>query len=149
MMVRNSVVGAVLLGCAATQTATAADFRSTVDAATVMYDAPSAKSRRLFVVGRAYPLEVMVTLEGWTKVRDAGGTIAWVEARALGRERTVLVKTRVAEVRSAPEDAAGVTFKVAQHVVLEWIENLPSGWTRVRHTDAGAGFVRTADLWGT
>ena len=148
MTSRTPVALGALFAILAVQPAAAAEFRSTADAATVMYDAPSAKSRQLFVLGRAYPLEVMVTVEGWTKVRDAGGTIAWVEARALASRRTVLVKSRVAEVKSAPEDAAGVTFKVAQNVVLEWIETLPSGWTRVRHADAGAGYVRTTDLWG-
>ena len=42
------------------------------EAATVLYDAPSAKSRPLFVVNRGYPVEIIVTVEGWTKVRDSG-----------------------------------------------------------------------------
>jgi len=125
-----------------------AEFRSTGEPATILYDAPSTKSRPLFVVGRAYPLEVMVSVEGWTKVRDAGGTIAWVEARNLAARRMVVVKSRVAEVRGAPEDSATVTFKAARDVVMEWVETLPSGWVRVRHAEAGAGFVRTADIWG-
>jgi hypothetical protein len=83
--------------------AIAAEFRSTVEAATVWYDAPSTKSKQLFVLGPGYPLEVMVTLEGWTKVRDASAGIGWVEARALGPRRTVMVKPEMAEVRSAPE----------------------------------------------
>ena len=36
--------------------AIAADFRSTTEAATVWYDAPSTKAKRLYVVGRGYPL---------------------------------------------------------------------------------------------
>jgi SH3-like domain-containing protein len=129
--------------------ALAAEFRSTTEAATVWYDAPSSKSKRLFVVNRGYPVEVMVTLEGWTKVRDAGGSIGWVEARALGAKRMVVVKTKVAEVRSAPEDGAPVAYRVGQSVLLEWIESLPGGWTRVRHADAGIGFVRSAEVFGT
>ena len=129
--------------------ASAAEFLSTVDGGTVLYDAPSSKSRPLFVVGRAYPVEVMVSLEGWTKVRDSGGTIAWIESRLLAPKRMVVVKPRVAEVRAAPEDSAAVAYKVAQNVLLEWVETLPSGWTRVRHAEAGSGFVRTAEIWGT
>lgn len=149
MISRTRAVLAVFAALGACAPGIAAEFRSTVDAATVLYDAPSNKSRRLFVLGRAYPVEVMVTVEGWIKVRDASGGIAWAESRALSTKRTVVVKTRVAEVRSSPEDSAGVAFKVARSVVLEWVETLPSGWTRVRHADAGAGFVRTADIWGT
>ncbi len=148
MTVRTVVVACAIAASGIATPVLAAEFRSTADAATILYDAPSSKSRALFVISRAYPLEVLVTLEGWTKVRDAGGTIAWVEARTLAAKRMVMVKTRVAEVRSAPEDSAGVAFKAAQNVVLEWVETLPSGWTHVRHADSGAGYVRTADIWG-
>ena len=129
--------------------AAAAEFRSTSEAATVFYDAPSAKSRPLFVVSRGYPVEVMVSLEGWTKVRDSGGSVVWVEAKALTPKRMVLVRRRVAEVRNTPEDSGTVAFKVAQNVVLELIENAPSGWVRVRHADGATGFVRAAEIWGT
>ena len=57
--------------------ATASEFRSTSDAA-VLYDAPSLKSKALFALGRDYPLEVIVSVEGWLKVRDPAGTVAWI-----------------------------------------------------------------------
>jgi SH3-like domain-containing protein len=128
--------------------AIAAEYRSTVEPATVWYDAPSTKSKQLFVLGSGYPLEVMVTLEGWTKVRDASAGIGWVEARALGPRRTVMVKPEMAEVRSAPEATAPVAFRVGRRVLLEWVENLPSGWVRVRHAEGGTGYVRSADVFG-
>lgn len=129
--------------------AAAGEFRSTAEAATVLYDAPSAKSRPLFVVNRGYPVEVIVTVEGWTKVRDSGGSMGWVESKTLTPKRTVLVKRRVAEVRSTPEDSAAVAFKVAQNVVLELIEAAPAGWVKVRHADGGTGFIRVTEIWGT
>lgn len=142
-------LGLAALGCAlAPAWAGAAEFKSTVDAATVWYDAPSSKSRRVYVVGRGYPVEVMVTLEGWTKVRDASGSIGWVEARALTDKRMVLVRQRVAEVRTAPDEGAPLAFRVGQNVLLEWLETLPNGWTRVRHGEAGIGFVRTDAVFG-
>jgi SH3-like domain-containing protein len=56
----------------------AADYRVTAEAPTVLYDAPSAKARPQFVFGRDVPLEVLVGVDGWTKVRDVGGTIGWI-----------------------------------------------------------------------
>ena len=126
----------------------AADFRSTVDAATVWYDAPSSKARRLYVVNRGYPVEVLVSLEGWTKVRDAAGSIGWVEARALAAKRMLIVKPKVADVRSAPDESAPIAFRVGQNVLLEWLETLPNGWTRIRHGEAGIGFVRSGEVFG-
>jgi SH3-like domain-containing protein len=128
--------------------AAAADFRSTAEAATVWYDAPSTKAKRLYVVNRGYPVEVLVTLEHWTKVRDATGSIGWVEARALAAKRMLVAKPKMVEVRSAPEDAAPVAFRIGQNVLLEWIETLPNGWIRVRHGEAGLGFVRTGEVFG-
>ena len=139
----------ILLLLASIARLSAAEFRSTADTATVFYDAPSAKSRALFVVSRGYPVEVLVALEGWTKVRDAGGSVVWVETKALAQKRMVVVRRRVAEVRSSPEDSAAVAFKVGQNVLLELIETAPTGWVRVRHADGGTGFVRVAEIWGT
>ena len=44
------------------------EFRSTTEAA-VLYDAPSLKSKALFALGRDYPLEVVVNVEGWLKAK--------------------------------------------------------------------------------
>jgi len=65
----------------------AADFHSTRDAATVLYDAPSARAKPLFVYGRDVPVEMLVNVEGWTKVRDASGTIGWMAGPSLSDKR--------------------------------------------------------------
>ena len=133
----------------------AADFRSTAEAATILYDAPSAKSKPLFVLGRDTPLEVIVPVEGWIKVRDAGGTIGWVEKRALADKRTLVVRASIADVRANPEDAAPLVFRAEQNVLLELAEpatgattTATPGWVKVKHRDGQAGFVRIAQVFG-
>jgi SH3-like domain-containing protein len=133
----------------------AADFQSTSDAATVLYDAPSAKARPLFVLGRDTPLEVIVPVEGWTKVRDVGGTIGWVEKRNLADRRSLVVRVPVADVHANPEDAGPLVFRAEQGVLLELAEpatgsttTMTPGWVKVRHRDGQAGFVRIAQVFG-
>ena len=63
---------AALLLVACAGIAQAADFKVTSDAPTIADDAPSAKARAQFLFGRDVPLEVIVQVEGWTKVRDVG-----------------------------------------------------------------------------
>ena len=128
--------------------ASAADFRSVQESAAVLYDAPSRQATPLFVVSRSYPLEVIVNLEAWVKVRDHAGVLTWVERKVLSEKRTVLVTAPAAEVRSRAEDAAPVVFSAAQNVALELVEIAPGGWLRVRHSDGSAGFVRAASVWG-
>ena len=82
--------------------ARAAEFRTIGERPAILYDAPSAKADRLFVASRFYPLEVLVKLDQWTKVRDVNGEVAWVENKSLGDRRTALVTVPLADVRAAP-----------------------------------------------
>lgn len=135
--------------------AAAADYRSVGDAAAVLYDAPSAKAKPLFVLGRDTPLEVIVPVEGWSKVRDAGGTIGWVERKSLADKRTLVVRVPLAEVRANPDDNAPLVFRAEQNVLLDLGETASSaattaapGWVKVRHRDGQAGFVRITQVFG-
>ena len=126
----------------------AAEFRSVQENAAVLYDAPSRAATPLFVVQRHYPLEVIVNLDAWVKVRDHAGALTWIEKKALGDKRMVLVTGTSAEARVRPEDGAPAAFAAAQNVALELVEIVPNGWLRVRHADGASGFVRAAQVWG-
>ncbi len=139
---------ALVLAALATQTVAAADFRSVQENAAVLYDAPSRAATPLFVVSRLYPLEVIVNLEGWVKVRDHTGALAWIEKKSLAERRTVLVTVTAAEARAKPEDGAPLAFTAAQNVALELVEVAPGGWLRVRHADGASGFLRANQVWG-
>lgn len=144
------------LACAALALpAAGAEFRSIGEPAAVLYDAPSAKARPLFVLGRDTPLEVIVAVEGWSKVRDSGGTIGWVERKSLADRRTLVVRATLAEVRANPEDAAPLVFRAEQGVLLELAEPAASaaaaaapGWIKVRHRDGQTGYVRIGQVFG-
>jgi SH3-like domain-containing protein len=99
-------------------------------------------------VQRSYPLEVIVNLEGWVKVRDAAGALSWIEKKSLSERRTLLVTGAAVEARARPEDAAPVVFSAAQNVTLDLVEAAPAGWLRVRHADGATGYVRAAQVWG-
>lgn len=123
------------------------DYRSVVDPAAVLYDAPSAKSKKLYVVSQGYPFEVLVVVEGWSKVRDANGSLTWIESKRLADKRTVLVKVPLAQVRDKADDGAPVVFQAQQNVLLELLE-VAGDWLRVRHRDGQAGFVKVTQVWG-
>jgi len=137
-----------MLGLVAAQAASGADFRSVADDTAVLFDAPSRAATPLWVVSHDYPLEVIVNLEVWVKVRDQTGTLSWIEKRQLSDKRTVLVVAPTAEVRRKPEDLAPVAFVVAQNVVLDLIGAAPGGWLQVRHADGATGYLRATQVWG-
>lgn len=129
--------------------AAAADFKSVANNAAILFDAPSSKAKKLYIVGRGYPLEITVQLQGWTKVRDANGSFSWIETSELADRRTVMVKTPVARVRQSADDQAPVAFEAQQNVVLEVVAAEPAGWLQVRHEDGSTGYVKAAQVWGS
>ena len=143
-----TIATAVVMAAFAAAPAAAAEFRSVAESAAVLYDAPSAKAKKLYVVNLGYPVEVVVVVEGWSKVRDASGEMTWIESRQLSEKRTVMVRMPIAQVREAADDTAPVAFQAQQNVLLELLEVTGAGWLRVRHRDGQTGFVRVAQVWG-
>ncbi len=125
----------------------AIDYRS-VETATVLYDAPSVKGKPLFVIRRHTPVEPVVSLEGWSKVRDADGGLAWIEKKHLSEKRFVQVTVDRATIRREASDESPLSFEAEKGVALELLEAGVGGWARVRHRDGQSGFVRGNQVWG-
>lgn len=126
----------------------ALEFRSVAEAGAVMFDAPSQKAKPLFIILRGTPVEAVVSLEGWVKVRDAAGDLAWIEKRSLAEKRMLIVTAKSAEVRGQAEAGAPLVFEADKDVLLELVEPGPLGWAKVRHRDGQSGFVRASQVWG-
>jgi SH3-like domain-containing protein len=146
---------ALLLALALPVIAGAADFRSTRNPATVLYDAPSAHAKPLYVYGREVPVESLVTVEGWTKIRDASGTMGWMQNQSLSDKRMLVVRAPGADVRAAPDASAPIVFRADRDVLLELAEPAASpaatatpGWVKVRHRDGQSGYLRLAQVFG-
>lgn len=128
--------------------ALAADYRSVSDAAAVLYDAPSQKAKKLYLIRAQTPVELVVKLDRWIKVRDAEGSLAWIEASQLAERRTVIVTANTAELRQADQDSSVVLLQLAKWVVLDFIAPAAPGWVKVKHADGATGFVRSTQIWG-
>jgi SH3-like domain-containing protein len=133
---------------AAAPAALAGEFRSIGENATIMYDAPSVKANKLFVASRLYPVEIIVQVDNWTKVRDYAGDLAWVEKKSLSDSRNVVVIATLADVRLSAEDGAPTVFQARKGVALEIAELGAGPWVKVRHRDGQTGFVRANQVWG-
>ncbi|MDP2169160.1 MAG: SH3 domain-containing protein [Rhodocyclaceae bacterium] len=130
-----------------TGAANALDYRSVTEAA-VLYDAPSQRAKPLFVIAAGTPVEAVVTLDTWIKIRDMKGDLTWIERRQLTEQRFLQVRATAAQVRTNAEESAALVFEAEPDVLLELLEPGPAGWARVRHRDGQQGFVRTSQVWG-
>jgi SH3-like domain-containing protein len=142
----RSLAAPVLLAFACS--AAGAEFRSIAENGTPMYDAPSVRAKKLFVASRHYPVEVVINIDAWVKVRDQAGDLAWVEKKTLSDKRTVIVTAAVAEVRQTANDQAALVFQVQQGVALDVAEQPAGGWIRVRHAEGQTGYVKINQVWG-
>lgn len=129
--------------------AAALEFKSVAVPKAILYDAPSAAAKKTLLLSQDYPVEVIVNLGEWLKVRDAQGAISWVEAKQLSGKRTVIVTAADAEIRSGAEAASGQLAKVEKDVVLEIVDaRLTNGWLKVKHRDGISGFILNSSVWG-
>ena len=147
MAMWHRIVAASLLSVAAAS-ALAIDYRSIEVPAAILYDSPSQKGKKLYLIRAQTPVEAVVRLEGWVKVRDAEGTLAWIEARNLGERRTLVVTAPRAEIRESDKAEAPVVATLDKWVVVDFVEAAAPGWVKVRHRDGATGFVRSTQVWG-
>jgi len=126
----------------------AIEYGSVADVTAILYDANSTKAKKLFVVSRYTPLEKVVSLANWIKVRDRHGTMAWIERRALSDKNYVVVTVPLASVRQAPEENSPILFQVSQNVAMESLGINGGGWIKARHQDGSVGYMKSIDVWG-
>jgi SH3-like domain-containing protein len=136
-----------LLAILAAQPAAALDYRSVAEPA-LLYDAPSQQGTPLYAIARGTPVEAVVVLDAWVKVRDAKGELTWIERRLLSEKRTVMVSAERAQVRAQPDDGAALVFEAERDVLLDFVEPGPTGWAKVRHRDGRQGYVKALQVWG-
>jgi SH3-like domain-containing protein len=140
-------VSAFGMGVMAATPVLALDYLAAAQTA-VLYDGPSVKARELRIVVCATPVEQIVVVGAWVKVREPQGKMGWIEKAQLTEKRTVIVRTPRAQVRKDAADTSALVFEAETDVVLDLVETGPAGWVRVRHVGGQEGFVRGAQVWG-
>lgn len=126
----------------------ALDYLSVADETATLYDAPSLKARKLYLISRYSPLEEVVNLSGWVKVRDGTGTLAWIEKRALSSKHFVAVTAALADVHQDPSESSAVVAQARKQVALEWLQDTGVGWIKIGLPGGASGYIKTADVWG-
>lgn len=154
---RGSLIALLCFAGAGVQ---AAGYRA-LDEVAILYDAPSTKGIKRYIAPAGMPVQIVVALDAWVKVRDVNGDLAWVERKAVG-DKAMLVTVAHTSVRQAPNDMAAEVFQIDKGVLLELMEapntpsivpprnasTVPAGWAQVRHVDGQSGFIKVVDVWG-
>lgn len=139
----------ILIGLTLSFNALALDYRSIATPKAILYDAPSTEASKVYILGQGYPVEVIVNLGEWIKIRDALGGLSWVEGKQLSNKRMVLVIAKT-DIKSAEDASASLVATVEKDVVLELLSpTTKTGWIKVKHRDGATGYVPNSALWGS
>ena len=129
--------------------AVALEYRSVAVPKAILYDAPSSSAKKILLLSQYYPVEIIVNLGDWIKVRDAQGSISWVEAMQLSSKRTVMVNINHAEIRQSAQASSALMATLEKAVVLEVVDlKLNNGWLKVKHRDGIVGYILISSTWG-
>lgn len=129
--------------------AVALEYRSVAVSKAILYDAPSSSAKKILLLSQYYPVEIIVNLGDWIKVRDAQGSISWVEAKQLSSKRTVMVNINHAEIRQSAQASSALMATLEKAVVLEVVDlKLNNGWLKVKHRDGIVGYILISSTWG-
>ena len=143
-----SMLGGLLLCLVFSLPANALEFRSIAPAKAILYDAPSLEASKLYILSQSYPVELIVNLHNWVKVRDAAGALSWIESKSLSSKRTVLVLTKT-DIKATEDTTSALVATVEKDVVLELLPmTAKSGWVKVKHRDGVTGYLQVTNLWG-
>lgn len=128
--------------------ANAADFRSVLPAKAITYDAPSVASKKLYIMNQGYPVEIIVNLGEWVKVRDQQSGLSWIEGKDLDTKRTVVV-TDNTDIKEAESADSKLLATVEKDVVLDLVSpNIHNGWVKVKHQSGVVGYIQSSAIWG-
>ncbi len=129
--------------------ASALEYRSVAVPKAILYDAPSSLAKKVLLLSQYYPVEIIVNLGDWIKVRDAQGSISWIETKQLSSKRTVMVSINHAEIRQAANATSTLIATLEKDVVLEIVDlKLNNGWVKVKHRDGATGYILISSTWG-
>ncbi len=142
-------IGLATLGLLLAAQVQALEFRSVAAGKAVLYDAPSTEAKKLYLISSGYPVEIIVNLGEWIKIRDHFGTLSWVQSKQLSAKRTALIVGEQAELKQADDDSAPLVASLEKDVVVDVVvAPAKSGWIKVKHRDGLTGFVRSTAVWG-
>jgi SH3-like domain-containing protein len=101
----------------------------------------------LWTLARGYPLEVTGRQDQWLKVRDFENDAGWVYRPLVGKTPHMVVKSRVANMRSAPGTRSRILAKADHGEVLRTLEHRKD-WVKVQREGGLKGWVARRLLWG-
>ena len=127
-----------------------AEFLSVKTKNSILFEGPSASTKKKFIVTEGYPLKVVVSLKDWKKVEDHLGKMSWVQTKDLNKERTVITLKSKSIIYNKPNSNEAKLAYIDKLVVLDLLSPaVTDGWVNVKSVSTGLeGFISAEEVWG-
>jgi SH3-like domain-containing protein len=107
---------------------------------------PGTKDEVLWEVFKDFPLEIIKREGKWAKTKDFEGDTGWIYSPLLSKNKKVIVKVEVANMRTGPGQNYEPVASVKYGVVFTPIET-EGDWLKVVHEDGTKGWIYKKLLW--
>lgn len=108
---------------------------------------PAEENEVLWVLDKGFPLQVIKSQGQWLKVRDFENDVGWLYAPLASPTPHVIVKSKLANIRSGPGEKYKLTGQARHGVVFRTLERTKN-WIKVQHESGKTGWVARRVLWG-
>jgi SH3-like domain-containing protein len=108
---------------------------------------PGSKYAVRWEYGRGFPVRVLSRRGNWYKVKDFEGDRGWIYRKLLSSQPHVIVKRKVANIRTGPGTRYRLLGKANYGVVFLTLSK-KRGWVKVRHAHGLIGWIKQNLLWG-
>jgi uncharacterized protein YgiM (DUF1202 family) len=113
-----------------------------------MRSGPGSNFEVLWELCQGYPLQVIDRQGEWLKVTDYEGDTGWVRKDQVGEKAYLVVKTKIANIRSGPGENYRLIRQAQQGVVFRALEK-KDDWVQIRYEEEDVtGWVQRSLLWG-
>jgi len=127
--------------------ASAAERLSVKNESANFRDGPGDKHAIVYSADKFYPVEALEKKDGWVKVKDFEGDVAWVAERLLAKQETIVVEGDKVNVREKPNTTSEIAFKAERGEVFK-VESHQGKWLKVTDASGDGGWIRDDMVWG-
>jgi SH3-like domain-containing protein len=126
------------------------DFVSIKSNKAILYEGPSETTKKEFIITKDYPLNVIVRLKDWIKVKDHLGKISWIQIENISKDRNVMTLKDNTNLFYKPSVESVHLAKIEKNVALKLLSPFSTnGWIQVKTLSQNIeGYIRTEDVWG-
>lgn len=107
---------------------------------------PNTRSDTLWQVEKYHPLLIIEKKGKWYRVKDFEGDVGWIFGALVDKTPTVIVKVKLANVRTGPGTQHHLSFDAGKGTPFKVLEK-KKRWLRVQHADGDAGWIFKSLTW--